>query len=384
MAVTFFPFNSIVVDGVPDRPAKAENLAAYLAGFFSNGVLMQEDTALKVEAYSGMEVQIQAGMGNINGKTILNDAAEVITLDTASASLARIDRVVFRLDEVNRLMEFDVLTGTPASSPIAPALTQTADVYELCLAEIRVPAGASEILASYISDTRTDAELCGAANVPKHTHNTAEDRQSINFVGYNPITSISEDTPAKWKACGTGFAYIGGAGVLTDSPGNYGVVLNMVYANEVRQIWFGMYNGDIYHRGGHTTSGWSGTWKRMLDEQNMLDMVYPVGAVYISYKSTSPASLFGGTWTAITGRFPYFNAGTETGGSNTHTLTVAQMPSHSHSIGYRSIYAGSGNYLALTAKASETATADSHDTGGGGSHNNMPAYQTLYAWRRTA
>ena len=168
MAVTFFPFNSIVIDGVPDRPAKAENLAAYLAGFFSNGVLLQEDTALKVEAYSGMEVQIHAGMGNINGKTILNDAAEIVTLAAANASLDRIDRVVFRLDEVNRLMEFDVLIGTPASDPVAPELTQGADVYEMCLAEIRVPAGASEILASYITDTRADANLCGLASIPPH------------------------------------------------------------------------------------------------------------------------------------------------------------------------------------------------------------------------
>ena len=168
MAVTFFPFNSIVVDGVPDRPANAENLAAYLAGFFSNGVIMQEDTALKVEAHSGMEVQIQAGMGNIRGKTILNDAAEIITLDTASASLDRIDRVVFRLDEIHRLMEFDVLTGTPASSPVAPALTQTADVYELCLAEIRVPAGASEVLTNYITDTRLNETLCGVTAIPPH------------------------------------------------------------------------------------------------------------------------------------------------------------------------------------------------------------------------
>ena len=174
MAVTFFPFNSIVVDGVPDRPANAENLAAYLAGFFSNGVLMQMDTALQVEAYSGMNVQIHAGMGNINGKTILADAAEIITLEAASVSLDRIDRVIFRLDEASRLMEFNVLTGTPASDPVAPELTQTAAVYELCLAEIRVPAGASEILASHITDTRADAELCGTSQPPNHTHDISD------------------------------------------------------------------------------------------------------------------------------------------------------------------------------------------------------------------
>lgn len=45
---------------------------------------------------------------------------------------------------------------------------------------------------------------------------------------------------------------------------------------------------------------------------------FPVGFVYSSMNSTSPASTFGGTWTAITGKFPYFNAGTSTGGSTTH------------------------------------------------------------------
>lgn len=119
-------------------------------------------------------------------------------------------------------------------------------------------------------------------------------------------------------------------------------------------------------------------------------LAYPVGAVYISYVSTSPASLFGGTWTAITGRFPYFNAGTGTGGSNTHTLTVAQMPSHNHPGGNQ--YIRATNTAAGTVNSSHGyiyhyAFQDGNSVasqGGGGSHNNMPAYQTLYAWRRTA
>ena len=196
MAVTFFPFNSIVVDGVPDRPANAENLAAYLAGFFSSGVVMQEDTALKVEAYSGMKVQIHAGMGNINGKTILADAAEIVTLAAANASLARIDRVVFRLDETNRIMEFDVLKGTPASSPVAPALTRNSSIYEMCLAEIRVPAGATSIAASYITDTRSNLTICGASQIPEHSHKDilwSNASPSSSFAGQTVTVSGLED-----------------------------------------------------------------------------------------------------------------------------------------------------------------------------------------------
>ena len=34
-----------------------------------------------------------------------------------------------------------------------------------------------------------------------------------------------------------------------------------------------------------------------------LDTVYPVGSVYTSVNSTSPASLFGGTWELIQNKF---------------------------------------------------------------------------------
>lgn len=72
----------------------------------------------------------------------------------------------------------------------------------------------------------------------------------------------------------------------------------------------------------------------------ILSKVYPVGAIYISTSSTSPATLFGGTWERIYGRFllaandgvEAYNAG-KTGGSVTHTLTVDEIPVHNHSVG---------------------------------------------------
>lgn len=135
-----------------------------------------------------------------------------------------------------------------------------------------------------------------------------------------------------------------------------------------------------------TTTNGGGSWNSWVSAG--LD-AYPVGAVYISYVSTSPASLFGGTWTQITGRFLRMANDVSTGGADTHTLTVAQMPSHQHgnssnwkwecSAGFNT-----GGYNIPTASKGNAVTSGaSYYTGGGGAHNNMPAYQDLYAWRRT-
>lgn len=112
---------------------------------------------------------------------------------------------------------------------------------------------------------------------------------------------------------------------------------------------------------------------------------YPVGAVYVSYVSTSPASLFGGTWMELKGVFPYFNHGTGTGGSNSHTLTVAQMPSHTHDWkGWNWLQTDVSSGAKALIVGSSAAGGSTTSSGGGASHNNMPSYQELYAWRRTA
>lgn len=65
---------------------------------------------------------------------------------------------------------------------------------------------------------------------------------------------------------------------------------------------------------------------------NLLQAVYPVGAVYISTVNTSPSSLIGGTWTQITNAA--LRASTSIGytGSDTHTITINEIPSHRHDI----------------------------------------------------
>lgn len=117
---------------------------------------------------------------------------------------------------------------------------------------------------------------------------------------------------------------------------------------------------------------------------------YPVGSVYLSYRSTSPASRFGGSWQSITGRFLYCNNGTGTGGTNEVTLSTSQMPSHRHNVyTFRSAVYGPNNMVGrLLCDGSYPNVELSSDyvlaSGSSNSHTNMPAYQSVYAWRRTA
>lgn len=161
MAVKYFPFNSIVTNGVPDRPANAETFAAYMGAVYKNGVLKELDTSLQVKASSGMEVQVLYGAGIIDGKIMVNDSLAFLTVETSSPTLKRIDRVVFRLNTVERLMEIVILKGTPTALPEPPALTRTAQIWEMCLAEIAVDEGVEEISDTNITDTRSNENLCG-------------------------------------------------------------------------------------------------------------------------------------------------------------------------------------------------------------------------------
>lgn len=67
---------------------------------------------------------------------------------------------------------------------------------------------------------------------------------------------------------------------------------------------------------------------------NLLQVVYPIGAIYQSVSATSPASIIGGTWSAIQNRFLVGAGGSyavnSTGGETSHKLTVNEMPSHTH------------------------------------------------------
>ena len=153
----YLPFNSID----HDRVVKAEDWAWYFATFIGNGVFPKPTNGLQVLADGDMDVAVKAGCGFINGYAFRNQDDYVITIDVGDGSLNRIDRIVLRWDLTNRQMLLAVKKGTPSASPSAPALTRTADTYELALADISVPRGLTTISQSLITDRRTDPDLCG-------------------------------------------------------------------------------------------------------------------------------------------------------------------------------------------------------------------------------
>lgn len=56
---------------------------------------------------------------------------------------------------------------------------------------------------------------------------------------------------------------------------------------------------------------------------------FPIGYVYMSSDSTSPADIYGGTWTGVSGG-RYMRANNTWGNGGSNTITTSQMPAHSH------------------------------------------------------
>lgn len=162
MAERYSFFNAEVdTSGNYDRTYLAEDIASYFASFVGNGVYANSADNLKIVPSDAMTVAVKAGKGWIKGYYYENDSDLAFLLDNADGAKGRIDSVVLRLDLTNRYLRVFVKKGALATNPVAPTLTRNADVYELQLATISVPAGATAIAEAQITDTRFNSAVCG-------------------------------------------------------------------------------------------------------------------------------------------------------------------------------------------------------------------------------
>lgn len=146
-----------------DRKYNGNSVNESKRPFYRDGVFLGhlEVTAEGEEMAVSVEGGEKTGYAWINSHTIHNTTPLRLDISQASGTLDRIDRVVLRNDETERMPSIYVLEGAFSSTPIAPELTNTDVIQEKCLAEIYVRAGAVAVSQADIRDTRADGTLCG-------------------------------------------------------------------------------------------------------------------------------------------------------------------------------------------------------------------------------
>lgn len=165
-----YPFTSRVTydaQSLPiyDRAVDSAFLRRFYKAYWDDGVFYKPSTSFAVTATgTGMNVQVQPGMAQVQGAFCLEDTVQTLPIAAADASLNRIDSVVLRLDLSldKRDISLAVISGVAEVSPVAPALTRNNTTWELGIANVLVSAGAGVITQRDVDDTRLDDTRCGA------------------------------------------------------------------------------------------------------------------------------------------------------------------------------------------------------------------------------
>lgn len=145
-----------------DRTYSSADLASYFSSFIGNGVYANPAKSLMVQADSGLQIKVLQGKAFINGYFYeLSEEPKVIQVARGDNNFGRIDLVVLSLNMPKRLIEVKVLKGSPADAPQAPSYVRSDTRFDLVLAEVNIPAGATALTDSLIKDCRPNNELCG-------------------------------------------------------------------------------------------------------------------------------------------------------------------------------------------------------------------------------
>lgn len=281
-------------------------------------------------------------------------------------------------------------------------------------------ANATINVTSVNADTATKATQDGAGNVITNTYlkkagDTATgDLTAPNFVGHlkgnaDTATRAAAADNADKLATPRTISLTGNASGSANFDGSGNVSIDITVSQAKNAAAADMATND--GNGNNIVNTY-------LKKATVIDVIYPVGSIYMSMSATNPATLFGvGTWARISqGRMllgaddSTYKAGA-TGGEATHTLTANEMPAHSHGIStsgnHSHKFYGSDNNNGNTSEGAGmgmdtggngymsrnmiyyTANAGAHthtisNSGGGAAHNNMPPYLVCYMWQRTA
>jgi hypothetical protein len=156
MPIITYPLNGVEYD--------AHDAETYLctrtSGVFSS------DNNFELSITGGRQITISGGLAWINngeytGKSVVSTSPTVLDIPVADGVLNRIDLVVIRFDASANATSIVIKSGTPASSPVAPAVSRTPELYELGLYLISVPAGSTSVYIGDITSVILDENYCG-------------------------------------------------------------------------------------------------------------------------------------------------------------------------------------------------------------------------------
>lgn len=207
MAEHFSFFDAVLQDdGVTyDREYNAQEFTDYFKTLITTGVMKGSRNMLAVSANgSNMVTSLNTGIAFIEGRYYLNDAPLSLTHDTETLGNNRIDRIVIRmnLSTEARYVKAFVKKGTPSTNPVAPTLTQTPNLYEISLAQVKIVGGQTFIAANALTDERGKDVICpwaGSNILPSFDDNALAEhiktKASITQEGHvrlnNTLTSTS-------------------------------------------------------------------------------------------------------------------------------------------------------------------------------------------------
>lgn len=302
---------------------------------------------------------------------------------------------------------------------------------------ISVVAYSAPSFSSYISQRVTSAGVINddgtyIRGLISFSYATCSSKNTITCATYYKKSSATSWTNAnKSFSSGTAFTFGGGA-ISTES--SYDVkytitdafttitIIDMVSTASVLMDFKaggkGIAIGKVSEK--DKTLEIADSWELEVHGKKLIDYIYPIGSIYLSVNSTSPATLFGGSWTQLKDRF-LLGAGSTyssgaTGGAATHKLSVAEMPSHAHDTPFFNNMTNNGemksDFIGVFGKGvtasqalkdtgqtstmemwwiNQTNTAEGNEwayltsaKGSGSAHNNMPPYLVVYMWKRTA
>ena len=191
-------FNSLNHDRVYD----ADDINAIFDGIITDGVFGNIGSKFTVTPGGGMSVNVGTGKARFHQIFVENDANLVLQISQSDVLLNRIDIVAIRVDKTvnGRLGNIVILKGLPSQNPVAPALSNDNQIWEMPIAYINIKANANVINSSDIQ------YLVGRNSTPLIT----APMQTINLESY---ISYLEKQFAEW------FSFIKGK-LSTDAAGN--------------------------------------------------------------------------------------------------------------------------------------------------------------------